>query len=226
MIMSEWINVLPWLLLALLIVLVGLRFIFAKAWKAPWHLRRPLRSEVCIQGDLLVAPRRLTEACLPFDPADQPRLRSGALLWASAATVTHTLADERDRNAILAAVKPLGFTPEKFLARCPILGEVSANGQRGYVVRDGSGYRAYFLGEPAAVLDACQYVWDQQEREKTPEDRARLPESTAGLYALAMAPADDEGVGPAPRTASQPNAYGTQLCCNRCRRSFMGTADR
>lgn len=166
-------------------------------WGHPWHLTRPLSRirHLTLHGDLLVAPRQVTQACLPFDPAPQPRLQSGAILWASAATVTHTLADPRDQEAILAAVKPLGFTPEKFLARCPILGEVEANGQKGYVVRDGSGFRAYFLGEPAALLRACTHVWEQQERPLAEDDFIHLPAQQPGLYGLAMAPADDDGVG-------------------------------
>ena len=164
----------------------------------PWHLSRPLRAlrHITLHGDVLLAPRKVTQACLPFTPTSQPRLQFGAILWASAATVTHTLAEPCDRDAILATVKPLGFTPEKFLARCPILGEVEANGQKGYVVRDGNGFRAYFLGEPAALLQACTHVWEQQERPLAEDDPARLPASRPGLYGLAMAPADDDGVGP------------------------------
>lgn len=184
--------------LGLLLLAWALCLAIRKKWTHPWRLTHPYKAltHLTIDGDLLAAPRRMTAAHLPFDAAPQPKLRSGALLWACAATVTHTLADERDRAAILAAVKPLGFTPDTFLARCPILGEVAANGQHGYVVRDGSGCRAYFLGQPNSLLRACTHVWDQQERQVAEDDLSRLPSSQPGLYGLAMAPADDSGIGP------------------------------
>ncbi len=158
-------------------------------WQHPWRLRHPLFTirHMTIEGDLLLTPPRMRAAHLPFEPTEQPRVQSGALLWASAITVTHTLAAEADRAALLAAVKPLGFTPEKFLARCPIQGEVQENGLRGYIVRDGNGQRAYFLAAPHALLEACTHVWEQQERERTPENISRLPADAPGLYGLAMA---------------------------------------
>lgn len=163
----------------------------------PWHLSRPLFSlrHVTIDSELLLTPRRMTAAHLPFEATDQPRVQSGALLWASAITVTHALADEADQAALLAAVKPLGFTPEKFLARCPILSEVQHGGLPGYIVRDGSGQRAYFLAAPHALLDACTLVWEQQERPKTPQDIARLPAAAPGLYGLAMATVEQSCIG-------------------------------
>lgn len=168
-----------------------------RRWRHPWHLSRPLFSlrHVTIDAELLLTPRHMTAAHLPFDRTEQPRVQSGGLLWASAITVTHTLADEADRAALLAAVKPLGFTPEKFLARCPILGEVQHRGLPGYVVRDGSGQRAYFLAAPHALLEACTHVWEQQEREKTPQDAARLPAAAPGLYGLAMAAVEQGSIG-------------------------------
>lgn len=184
------------ILLCLLIPLLAL-LILMRRWQHPWQLSLPLflLRRACIDPSLMVEPRRMAAAHLPFEAAAQPRLRSGALLWASAATVTHTLADEADRAAILAAVKPLGFTPEKFLARCPILQEVEHSSLRGYIVRDGLGQRAYFMGEPAALLDACPLVWDQQERSKTDNDLQLLP-SGEGLYGFAMAPVENGIIGP------------------------------
>lgn len=197
MLMPYWIGFLLGSAAAALLLALPMLKRFARAWGRPWQLKRPLSGKaLAIQGDVFVAPRALQEARLPFEPASQPRLRSGALLWASAATVTHTLAAAEDQQAILAAVKPLGFTPDKFLARCPVLGEVEHLGQQGCVVRDGSSWRAYFLGDPAALMAACQSVWDQQERALTPEDAQALPPSGPGVYGLAMAPATDEGVGP------------------------------
>lgn len=172
-------------------------YMLLRRWQHPWQLRLPLLllRRAAIDPSLLVEPRRVTAAHLPFDPASQPRLQSGALLWASAATVTHTLAEEADQAAILAAVKPLGFTPEKFLARCPILQEVERDGLRGRIVRDGSGQRAYFIGAPEKLLAACDLVWEQQDRPKAPGDTLRLPTGN-GLYALAMAPVEQGDIGP------------------------------
>lgn len=173
-------------------------FLLPLRWQRPWKLRAPLllMRRAVIDARLLVEKRRMTAAHLPFEPTAQPRLQSGALLWASAATVTHTLAAEEDREAILAAVKPLGFTPEKFLARCPILGEINVQGLHGYVVRDGHGQRAYFIGEPAALLAACPRILEQQERDKTLQDVPRLPSTAEGLYGLAMAPVEAGRPGP------------------------------
>ena len=184
------------ILLCLLIPLLAL-LLLMRRWQHPWQLSLPLflLRRACIDPSLMVEPRCMAAAHLPFEAAAQPRLRSGALLWASAATVTHTLADEADQAAILAAVKPLGFTPEKFLARCPILREVEQNGLHGYIVRDGLGQRAYFMGKPAALLDACALVWDQQERAKTDDDMQHLP-SGEGLCGFAMAPVENDVIGP------------------------------
>ena len=169
-----------------------------RRWQHPWHLKQPLFSlkHVTIEGELLLTPRHMTAAHLPFEATQQPRVQSGALLWASAITVTHTLADERDRAALLSAVKPLGFTPEKFLARCPILGEVQRSGLPGYIVRDGNGQRAYFLAAPHALLEACTHVWEQQGRSKTPQDVSRLPAASPSLYGLAMATVEQGCIGP------------------------------
>ena len=185
-----------YLILCLLVPLAAL-LLAPRRWQHPWHLRLPLcfMRRASVDSRLLVEPRRMTAAHLPFEAAAQPRLQSGALLWASTALVTHTLADENDRAAILEAVKPLGFTPEKFLARCPIQQEVCHNGHTGYIVRDGNGQRAYFMGCPADLLSACDMVYDQQERSKTPEDASLLPRGE-GLYGLAMAPVTDGAIGP------------------------------
>lgn len=184
------------LILFLLVPLAAL-LLAPRRWKHPWHLRLPLcfLRKAVVDAELLVEPRRMIDAHLPFEATGQPRLQSGALLWASAALATHTLAEEGDQAAILGAVKPLGFTPEKFLARCPIQQEVLHNGHRGYILRDGSGYRAYFLGNPAGLFAACELVWDQKERSATPQDAMRLPQGD-GLYGLAMAPVADGAVGP------------------------------
>lgn len=184
------------IILSLIVPLIA-ALILLRGWQAPWRLKLPLYllRRAAINSALLVEPRRMTAAHLPFEPTAQPRLQSGALLWASAATVTHALAEEADRAAILAAVKPLGFTPEKFLARCPILQEVEQAGLRGCIVRDGHSQRAYFIGAPAQVLSACQRVWEQQERDKTPDDALRLP-TGEGLYGLAMAPVENGCIGP------------------------------
>ncbi|MBE5804382.1 MAG: hypothetical protein E7316_07715 [Clostridiales bacterium] len=184
------------MILCLIPPLIAL-LMLSRRWGHPWRLRLPLFSldHAAIDSTLLVEPRRMTAAHLPFEATAQPRLQSGALLWASAATVTHSLAGGADQAAILAAVKPLGFTPEKFLARCPILQAVEQNGLRGYIVRDGNGQRAYFLGEPVALLAACAYVWEQEERVKTPQDAERIPRGE-GLYGLAMAPVENGCPGP------------------------------
>lgn len=184
------------IILCLIIPLIAF-FLLPLRWQHPWRLRLPLcllrRADV--DRTLLTEPRRMIAAHLPFEPTLQPRLQSGALLWASAATVTHRLADEQDQSAILAAVKPLGFTPEKFLARCPVIRDVHHEGIPGFIVRDGSGQRAYFLGEPSAVLTACTLIHDKQERSVTEQDRLRLP-SGEGLYGLAMAPVQEGQPGP------------------------------
>jgi len=184
------------LILCLLVPLAAL-LLAPRRWRHPWKLRLPLcfMRRAVVDATLLVEPRRVTAAHLPFEATGQPRLQSGALLWASAALVTHTLANENDQAAILEAVKPLGFTPEKFLARCSIQQEALHCGQRGYIVRDGSGYRAYFLGKPADLLAACDLVWEQQERGKTQQDAPRLPQGDR-LYGLAMAPVTDGTIGP------------------------------
>lgn len=185
-----------YIILCLIIPLMAV-FMLLRLWQHPWRLTLPLflMRRAAIDSALLVEPRRVTAVHLPFAAAPQPRLQSGALLWASAATVTHTLADEAHQAAILAAVKPLGFTPEKFLARCPILQEVTRDGLRGRIVRDGSGQRAYFIGPPEQLLTACDRVWEQQERDKTPDDALHIPAGD-GLYALAMAPVEDGNIGP------------------------------
>lgn len=168
-----------------------------RRWQHPWHLSQPLFSlrHLTIQGELLLTPPHMTAAHLPFEATEQPRVQSGALLWASAITVTHTLADEPHRAALLAAVRPLGFTPEKFLARCPVQDEVQENGLRGYIVRDGNGQRAYFLAAPHDLLEGCTHVWEQQERPKTPQDAQRLPADAPGLYGLAMATVEQGSLG-------------------------------
>ena len=184
------------ILLCLLIPLLAL-LILMRRWQQPWQLSLPLflLRRACIDPSLMVEPRCMAAAHLPFEAGAQPRLRSGALLWASAATVTHTLANEDDQAALLAAVKPLGFTPEKFLARCPILRQVEQSGLHGYIVRDGLGQRAYFIGKPAALLDACALVWDQQERSKADNDLQQLA-AGACLYGFAMAPVENDIIGP------------------------------
>ena len=185
------------LIFCVLIPLAALLLLLPRRRQYPWKLCLPLGllRGAAVDSVLLAQPPRMTAAHLPFEPTAQPRLQSGALLWASAALVTHTLAEEPHRAAILGAVKPLGFTPEKFLARCPIQRQVQHLGMEGYVVRDGSGQRAYFTGKPHDMLPACQMILDQQERPVAAEDLRRLP-SGEGLYGLATAPVKDGAIGP------------------------------
>lgn len=169
-----------------------------KKWQHPWHVKKH-PSAIChltVDGDLLVGNHALAEACLPLEAADQLRMRPSALLYASAVTVTCDLAPEPHRNAMMAAVKPLGFTREKFLARCPIQQELTHLGQRGYIVRDGKGQRAYFLGEPASLAACCDLIWDEQERPMTPADRKRIPAPALNQYGFAMAPVTEGHPGP------------------------------
>lgn len=186
-----------YLIFCLLIPLAALLMLLPRRWEHPWKLRLPLGllRGATVDSALLAQPLRMTAAHLPFEPIAQPRLQSGALLWASAALVTHSLAEEPHRAAILEAVKPLGFTPEKFLARCPIQQQVQCCGMQGYIVRDGNGQRAYFTGEPAALLGCCETILDQQERPVAPEDLRRLPSGDI-LYGLATAPVKDGAIGP------------------------------
>ena len=169
-----------------------------RTWKAPWRLTHPLPAleKLDVSGDMLITGRRLTEACLPFDVTTSIRLRPGALLWASAVTVTASLAGPDDRQAMLEGVRPLGFSEDKFLARCPIQQEISIDGMSGFIVRDGHKMRAYIIGDPAALFGACARVWEQQAREITPEDALRLPPAGPGMYGFATAAADEGGMGP------------------------------
>lgn len=175
-----------------------LEVIYAQRQEHPWQLSAPLRPlrHITIEGDLLVEPRCLAEVRLPFAAEAKLQRQPSALLWASAAMATHTLLPEAEQQAVLAALKPLGFVPEKFLARCTIIAPTEVHGQKGMIVRDGKGQRAYFLGQPSALLADCSLVWDQQERPVTAGDAALLPPQAEGLYGLAMAPVEESGIGP------------------------------
>ncbi len=157
-------------------------------------------TRVEIDERLLHAAPGVSAVYLPFDTApDTPlRQRPGALLLASAATVTLSLLDEQAHGAVRGAMKAIGFTPEQFLARCPLRGEARVGALTGLVTRDGRGERAYFMAEPARLLPACRRILNGGERDLTDADLDRLRSSCPGdgLYGYATATVTEEGVGP------------------------------
>ncbi len=159
----------------------------------------PYRPDTVWIDEALLPCRPTVEGVfLPFQAETAPRLRrgSGMLLMAAALTVT---ADQTpDRETLLALAASLGFTPEKFLARTPVLQEVNDHGLTGRAVRDGAGQRAYFLAAPEALLPCCGRIWADGERDTVPEDTARLPVAAPHqrAYGLATAPMTPRGVGP------------------------------
>ena len=157
-------------------------------------------NRVEIDERLLHAAPAVSAVYLPFDTApDTPlRQRPGALLLASAATVTLALLDEQAQGAVREAMKAIGFTPEQFLARCPLRGEAQVGELTGLVTRDGRGERAYFMAEPARLLPACRRILNGGERDMTDADLDRLKSNypADGLYGYATAPVTEEGVGP------------------------------
>lgn len=157
-------------------------------------------TRVEIDERLLHAAPAVSAVYLPFDTApDTPlRQRPGALLLASAATVTLSLLDEQAQGAVREAMKAIGFTPEQFLARCPLRGEARVGELTGLVTRDGRGQRAYFMAEPARLLPACRRILNGGERDLTDADLDRLRSSCPGdgLYGYATATVTEEGVGP------------------------------
>ena len=157
-------------------------------------------TRVEIDERLLRAAPAVSAVYLPFDTApDMPlRQRPGALLLASAATVTLSLLDEEAQGAVRGAMKAIGFTPEQFLARCPLRGEARVGEMTGLVTRDGRGQRAYFMAEPARLLPACRLILDGDERDVIGADIDRLKTccSADRLYGYATAPVTEEGIGP------------------------------
>ena len=176
-------------------------------------------GQVEVDERLLHAAPEVSAAYLPFDPAPGTPLqkRPGALLLASAATVTLPMLDGQARSAVTGALKAMGFTREQFLSRCPLRGEVRCGELTGLVTRDGLGLRAYFLDDPSRLLPACRRILDGTERDVTGFDLRRLqtryPDER--LYAYATAPVTEEGMGPltylgALTVASLPNEPALQ----------------
>lgn len=171
-------------------------------WPLPlpegWTLRGTLHRaprRLAVDANLLTCGRAVQAARLPFDSVPQVTVKPGscALLLAAAVTVMADITP--DAPALLGLAATLGFTPEKFLRLCPVQGEILLGDIAGRLVRDGNGQRAYYLGEPAALAQACSMIWDTVQRPMMEEDVHRIG-SFSG-YALATAAVERGVIGPA-----------------------------
>lgn len=129
-------------------------------------------------------------ALLPFEaePALRLRAHSSALLLATAATLTCGEAAPNQRDGLLAALAPLGFTPERLSRRSPVLGQARLGSISGVLTRDGLGRRAYFMADPVLLSQECALIYDGGERPLTPDDRERVLRAAEALLAQGETP--------------------------------------
>lgn len=139
----------------------------------PWAgLRHIILDRTVVTRDRLC----VRHALLPFEaePALRLRAHSSALLLATAATLACGQAAPNQRDGLLAALAPLGFTPERLARRSPALGAARLGAISGVLTRDGLGRRAYFMADPVLLSQECALIYDGGERPLTPDDRERL----------------------------------------------------
>jgi len=155
-----------------------------------WRVNPPLASPWIGLQHILMAPDfasrhclRVRHALLPFEPEPSLRLRahSAALLLSTAAALACNEAEPHQRDGILAAVAPLGFTPERLSRRSPVLGQARIGSISGVLTRDGLGRRAYFMADPVLLSQECSLIYDGSERPITPEDRERILHAAEAL---------------------------------------------
>lgn len=154
---------------------------------APWAgLRHIILDRAVVTRNRLC----VRHALLPFEaePALRLRAHSSALLLATAATLTCGEAAPNQRDGLLAALAPLGFTPERLSRRSPILGEARLGNIPGVFTRDGLGRRAYFMADPVLLSQACALIYDGGERPLTPDDRERVLRAAEALRSLGETP--------------------------------------
>lgn len=166
-----------------------------------WRYTGPvpyLPDTVWLDEALLAGRPTVEGVFLPFEAEPSPRLRRGSGMLLLAAALTVTAGRTADPETLLALAASLGFIPEKFLARTPVLREVDAHGLVGQAVRDGAGQRAYFLAAPGVLLPLCKRIWADGERDVIPEDISRLPAVPPHQRAYALATASVTADGPGP----------------------------
>lgn len=147
-------------------------------------LLKPDLHELAVDSRLIVTGSScVRHAALPFVPEPALRLRahSGALLLATAATFTCAQASEQQRAGLVAALAPLGFSPERMTRLTPVLGQADLGPLHGPLTRDGQGKRAYFMADPLVLAALCPYVYDGGERPMTDGDRASLAQTVQSL---------------------------------------------
>lgn len=153
---------------------------------------------VSIEPSLLIGKTLISaEVWLPFDrvEAEHFRSRSGAMLLAAA--IAHT--DERIAAAgsssgcapeeIRQWEQALGIVPDNLKALNPKVDDATVNGFPGAVVRDGSQYRAYFVGGPTLIRN-CKMIMDGTNRAMTEKDLERLGSTPAGALCYATSPVE------------------------------------
>lgn len=154
---------------------------------APWtDLRHIILDHAVVTRNRLC----VRHALLPFEaePALRLRAHSSALLLATAATLTCSEAAPNQRDGLLAALAPLGFTPERLSRRSPVLGQARLGNISGVLTRDGLGRRAYFMADPILLSQECALIYDGGERPLTPDDRERVLRAAEALRAQGETP--------------------------------------
>ncbi|MGN0780043.1 MAG: hypothetical protein ACI4MJ_12885 [Aristaeellaceae bacterium] len=165
-----------------------------EGWSFCGHVNAPIRR-VVVDTTLLMNRRHVSLTFAPFVSSSQMTLRAGSGFLLMGAAITVMADTTPDASALLSLAATMGFKPEKFLQRCPVLGVTSLQGITGKVVRDGKGRRAYFLSSPARLASVCGLIWEGGERPMTDEDICRLPRIKGTHYALATAPIEEGGLG-------------------------------
>ena len=155
-------------------------------------------DSACIDGAFLRVSRQVISVRLPHREEKTLKLRGGsaALIFAAAALVSMQEQPARARRAVLALLAPLGFRPETYLKRRPVIDRPAWQGMTGVQVRDGSEERLYFCEEPQRLLAACACIWDGQERGITQEDQRAVAALPAGTRAFATAQMTPSGPTP------------------------------
>ncbi len=154
---------------------------------------------VSIEPSLLIGKTLVSaEVWLPFDrvEAEHFRSKSGAMLLAAAIAQTDACIAATGSSSgctpeeIRQWEQALGIVPENLKALNPKVDDAKVNGFPGVVVRDGSQYRAYFVGGPT-IIQNCRMIMDGAARTMTEKDLKRLGETPAGALCYATSLVED-----------------------------------